>query len=491
MKAVLLLSLLLVAGALAGCAGHGRPSAAQQAAAERSVYDRIENSIGEPLTDDGFESTRPVEMYLNRTATVTGADGRTPAPAEGYVESAVKGGYAYLCRTGTQEGLVIFDVKDIEHPHQVGYVQLDAGFEADVEVSDDGHWAFWETQRLPGMSVPDPTTPTSAGAAAPYGIHIIDISDKAHPKWVGFTPVAPNGPHSITFATINGQGYLFASVYSWTYIGVSGASPENIAPPGMQREEIYRLDTSLPVARLVEVASYIDPDAVEENVVGAQGGKMPHDVTVSVHPLTNRTYAYIAYWDLGVVIVDVTDPAHPTRVGAATQFGAAPTREIHMARQSERLIDGKVIVVAEPEISSQNTTGYMSIIDATDPAHPQFLSNWKIPGNATSAGGGRGPHYFDFRDGRVAMASYAAGFWVFDIHDHANLLKPRTVAYAQVGKDTSGGAGLPGPLGGLGGGIAFDAWWADKTHVYGSESGNGLAVFRYTGPAPDIDEPAT
>ena len=47
---------------------------------------------------------------------------------------------------------------------------------------------------------------------------------------------------------------------------------------------------------------------------------------------------------------------------------------------------------------------------ATDPAHPTFVSNWKIPGEADSAGGGRGPHYFDFRNGLVVMASYSAGF---------------------------------------------------------------------------------
>jgi hypothetical protein len=313
----------------------------------------------------------------------------------------------------------------------------------------------------------------------------------ANPQWVGYTPVAPDGPHSITFATINGQGYLFASVYSWQYVGTSGLVPVTLAPPGMQREVIYRLDTSLPVARLVEVATYIDADATEESAVMPQGGKFPHDVSVAVHPFTNKTYAYIAYWDLGVVILDVSDPAHPVKVGQATDFGAAPTAEIHMARQSERPIDGKVLVVAEPEIGGQDTTGYMSVIDVSDPAAPQFVSNWRIPGNATSAGGGRGPHYFDFQGGRVVMASYSAGFWVFDIHDHANLLRPRTVAYSAVQDRPAAGGGLPGPLGGFGGGFAFDAWWADPTHVVASESGNGLTVFRYTGPAPAIDEPAT
>lgn len=478
-RALLPLLLFLVAG-LAGCAGDGAGDEAGEAAEQAAAYDAIERAIGEPLSDDGFDDSRPAAVNLERIATLSGPPERMPGVAEGFVETAVKGGYAYLCRSGTDEGLVIFDVRDIEAPAYVGSLRLSAGFEADIEVSDDGNWAFWETQRIPGAGIPDATDPTSAPGALPYGIHIVDVSDKANPRWAGFTPVPPNGPHSITYANIGGKDYVFASVYSWQYVGTS-VTPVRLAPPGMQRLVIYELDTSLPTAQLVEVASYIDPAAAEESVV-PEDERMPHDVSVAVHPFTNRTYAYVAYWNLGVVILDVTDPANPAKVGSATDFGLAPTREIHMARQSEKPIDGKVIVVAEPEISGQDTTGYMSMIDVSDPANPTFVSNWKIPGNATSGGGSRGPHYFDFRDGRVVLASYSAGFWVFDIHDRANLLRPRTVAYSAV---------LGSDGGGLLGGSAFDAWWADPTHIVASESGAGLTVFRYTGPTPAIDEPVT
>lgn len=475
-RALVPLVLLLVAG-LAGCADGGEGDARERVAAQAAVYDAIERGIGTPLTDDGFDPAAPA-VNLERLFTLAGQAERTPGVAEGFVETAIKDGYAYLCRTGTDEGLVIFDVHDIEAPSYVGSIRLDAGFEADIEVSDDGNWAFWETQRIPGFGVPDATDPTSLPGAAPYGIHIVDVSDKANPRWAGFTPVPPNGPHSITYANIGGEDYVFASVYSWQYVGTS-VTPIRLAPPGLQRLVIYQLDTSGPLAQLDEVATYIDEDAVGESVV-PEDERMPHDVSVAVHPFTNRTYAYVAYWNLGVVIVDVTDPANPTKVGSATDFGLAPTREIHMARQSERPIDGKVIVVAEPEIAGQETTGYMSMIDVSDPSDPTFVSNWRIPGNATSGGGGRGPHYFDFRDGRVILASYSAGFWVFDVHDAANLARPRTVAYSAVPEG-----------GGLFGGTAFDAWWADPTHVVGSESGNGLVVFRYTGPTPAIDETAT
>ena len=113
-----------------------------------------------------------------------------------------------------------------------------------------------------------------------------------------------------------------------------------------------------------------------------------------------------------------------------------------------------------------------------------FCHAGSSPGDSTSEIGG--PHYFDVRDGRVAMAHYHAGFWVFDVHDRENLLRPRTVGYALV---NATGRALPGPLGGLGAGSsAFDAWWwkqGDQWYVVGGDVHGGLAVYRYSGPAPE------
>lgn len=474
---------LLAAAVLAGCAS-GPPGPGDRPS---DVYDQIEAAIGAPIEadhDHGDPALHASHYNLDLVARVTGPPGREPAQGEAYLETAVKGGYAYLCRTGVEEGLVIVDVRDIEDPKYVSWIHLDAGFEADVEVTDDGNYAFWETQRLPGMGPPDPMDPLDAGGVAPYGIHLVDISDKADPRWIGFTPVAPNGPHSITYANIGGRDIVFASTYTWSYVGGPVPGAPRLAPPMMQREVIYELDRTLPVPALRQIAEYMDPEA-EEDPLAPTGGKMPHDVSVAVHPFTNRTYAYIAYWDLGIVVVDVTDPANPTKVGQATDFGPAPYRDVHMARQSERPIDGKVVLVAEPEIGGEEDSGRMTFFDASDPTNITYLSSWLIPGNLTSNGGSLGPHYFDFREGRVALASYHAGYWVIDVHDHDNLLRPRTVAFAQT--NATGEAGLLELFGGAPN--AFDAWWADPTHIVAGDVHGGLAVYRYTGPAPAIDEP--
>jgi hypothetical protein len=434
-----------------------------------SEYDAIEAAIGAPVVEDHDHADPALHAgsyNLDRVAAVTGEAGRVPQPTEAYVETAVKGGYGYLCRTGPDQGLVIFDMTDVEAPTQVGYVKLEAGFEPDIEVSDDGVWAFWETQRFPtSAEVPDILAP---GANAQRGVHIVDISDKSAPKWVGFSPTTPDGPHSITYANISGRHILFQSVYAFAY------AYGGVEVPAQQRLVISELDTSLPVAQLTTLAEYIDPEGM--------GGpdRFPHDVTVSVHPVTGKTYAYVAYWDVGVVILDVTDPAAPQRVGVANDFGPASYGDIHMARQFPHTIDGKVILVAEPEIGAEPDSGYVSFHDITDPTAPQYVSAWLLPGNLTSAGGSLGPHYFDVADGRVALASYHAGFWVIDVHDAANLARPRSVGYALV---NATGVSLPGPAGALSGANAFDAWWYEG-HVVAGDAHAGLVVFRYTGPAP-------
>lgn len=482
---------LLLALTLAGCVA--TPGAQEPAdAVAPETYDAIEAAIGAPV-EIGHDHADPAlhegSYNLDLVALVKGEEGRAPQPTEAYMETAVKGagrdcvasassapagacgGFAYLSRTGPDQGLAIFDVSDVEKPTQVGYIKLEAGFEPDVEVSDDGQWAFWETQRFPtSAEVPSLTEP---GANLHRGVHIVDISDKAAPRWAGYSPTTPDGPHSITYASIGGRHILLQSVYAFAY------AYGNADVPGQQRLVISELDTSLPVASLRTLAEYVDPDA--------QGlERMPHDVSVYVHPVTNRTYAYIGYWDVGVVILDVTDPAAPERVGVIDDFGPAGYADIHMARQFPETIDGRVVVVAEPEIGAQPDSGYITFHDVTDPTAPVFLSAWLLPGNLTSEGGSIGPHYFDVAQGRVALASYHAGFWVIDVHDATNLMRPRTVAYALV---NATGQALPGPASGLGAGSsAFDAWWwkqGEQWYLVGGDVHGGLAVYRYTGPAPD------
>lgn len=464
-RAHLALAILLAPALFAGCLGSDTNDA-RTARGGPVDYATIEAAIGAPIVPDhdhGDPALHEDRHNLELVALVGGEPGRDKPPTELYAETAVKDGYAYLTRYGPEAGLVIFDVHDIEDPQYLSFIKLEAGFEPDIEVSDDGNWAFWETQRFP-ISAETPSL-TEPGANAHRGVHIVDVSDKANPRWAGFSPTWPDGPHSITYAEIDGRHILFQSVYAFAY------AYGGVVVPGAQRLIVSELDTSGPVATLEVLAEYALPEA-EGNT-----GQMPHDLSVYQHPITGQTLAYVAYWDQGAVILDVGVPEEPTLVGHYTDFGPAPYGAIHMVRQFPDTIAGRVVAVAEPEIGSQPDSGYLTFFDVTDPADPTYLSSWRLPGELTSEGGLLGPHYFDVADGRVAMASYHAGYWVIDVHDEENLLHPRPVAYSQP--LAAGSAATP-----LFGGnpSAFDAWWYEGHLVVGDIHG-GLGVLRYTGPA--------
>jgi hypothetical protein len=187
-----------------------------------------------------------------------------------------------------------------------------------------------------------------------------------------------------------------------------------------------------------------------------------------------------------MVILDVTDPANPRHVSTYHDFGPATYGDVHMVRQFPQLIDGKDVAMIEPEVGGAKDTGYLTFVDVSNPAQPTYLSSWILPGNLTSQGLRFSPHYFDLDLGRVSLASYHAGVWVIDVHDHANLLRPRSVGFAEVASNrTSSLPATPLPFLGATAGedAAFDAWWYHGDCVVG-DSLNGLSVYRYTGPAP-------
>ncbi|MHB8586955.1 MAG: LVIVD repeat-containing protein [Thermoplasmatota archaeon] len=457
----------LILGALAGCVAPSiLGTAGTSTPTNESVnYSAIEQAIGNPIVGDHnhFDGSLHMAHYnLLNVANATAHNGAPPPDQETYAETAVKNGYAYLTQYGPESGFSIFDVHDIEHPKFVSEMRLDAGFEPDIEVSDDGHWAFYETQRFPTSEetpAPDP------GGNLPHGVQVIDISDKAHPKWVSFFPVYPDGPHSITYANISGRDILFLSTYAFAY------AYENVEVPTAQRLIVTELDKSGPIPMLKQIAEYRQP--------GATGGPglFPHDVSVSVHPFTHQVLAYVAYWNVGMVILNVSDPAHPTEVSTFTDFGPATYRDVHMARPFPNLIDGRQITVIEPEVGGEKDTGYITFADTTDPAHPKYVSSWILPGNVTSQGLTFSPHYFDVSpDGKVALASYHAGVWVIDVHDRTNLLHPRTVAFNEAGSDRVAHDIFGQVMSG-----AFDAWWY-QGHVVAGDFLKGLTVYRYTGP---------
>jgi hypothetical protein len=126
-----------------------------------------------------------------------------------------------------------------------------------------------------------------------------------------------------------GPAYAVAVADGYAYVAAGG---------------VYIFDTSQ-LSNLAPVGIYATPDARDVVVIGQ--------------------YAYVADWETGFQIVDISDPAHPRRVGECWINGRA-----------RRLVvrDNYAYVAAAPIWDGQsNRGGGMQVIDISEPANPQVV----------------------------------------------------------------------------------------------------------------------
>ncbi len=160
-------------------------------------------------------------------------------------------GYLYILNSANN-GIVIVDVADPENPHNVGTIEL-----PDVhDIHARGDLLYVAEGRSPTFSV-------------------WDVSDKASPVMMQRIPV-PDG------------GYV-----------------HNIWPSD---DGNYLLTTEETTDKTVKVWDISDPDNVE--LVGEWLGvnRIAHNVHIQ------GDYAFLSHYTGGIIVVDFSDPAHPTQV---------------------------------------------------------------------------------------------------------------------------------------------------------------------------------
>lgn len=334
-------------------------------------------------------------------------DGVADAAARGaYVNSEiiVKDDVAYVGWLGAPWALTLADVSNASNPAFLGALELSGAWVMDVTVSDDGDWVFLSIYN--GASVGSLFSPDYAlgadviptGLAGP-GVLAVDVRDKTAPRQAGFFPIHGLGPHTAVYhAHQNGNEYVFA----------------NKAEGGIPGNGIVILEVVFtPVGqRAFRTVGFFSLDHGNDP-------NFPHDVDVGVHPVTGQTILYAAYWDAGLVMVDVSDPADPVEIGR----GMPDKDEVqfHDVHAFARLVDGRHYTITAPEIPTGEHTGHMRLWDTTDPAEPFVVHRTELPGGyIVEEDFDFSPHNFIFlSDGRVAWAHGHAGLWVTDWFDRA------------------------------------------------------------------------
>lgn len=371
-------------------------------------------------------------------------------------------------RNGPDGGFSILDATDLRNVTLLGTYPGLANY--DIEVTDDGRYAFFTTQWLPTQQQsgqPDPAHDQRA-------VYVVDLADLASPQPAFAFYPPTRGAHTVTYHNTGSRELLIVNSYDFVPDPSLGLPVPGLGSnPAAHRTFITEFLRE-PQPRL-EVLSVYQKTAE----VAPQGqAYFPHDTFVQEHPLTNQLLLYVAYWDLGGFLVDITDPANPRDLSQLSDFQPSRHASVHFLRPAPQLIDGVHVTITEPELGPTDETGIYALFDTTDPQAPRRLGYWELPGDIVITEGlNFSPHNFDVANGRLYLAHYHGGVWVVDISNRTLLDRPASLGFFQAAVQEENRSPSWAP----------DYWsaFAKDGRVWASDISAGLVVLRFPlDPAP-------
>ncbi len=353
-------------------------------------------------------------------------------------------------RSGTQDVLIL-DLSDPRRPRTIGSLPHAPGSTPrEVRAAAELNLLIVMHYRLDPFS------------GAPNRLDLYDISDCRRPELRGRFDFGNAQPHEFFLwrdPSSRRQGRALAYVAMW------GHTPN-----------LRVIDVSDPTAP-VEVASW-DAGAI----VGWPSRL--HSLTVS----RNGRRAYLADWDLGLMVLDTSGLARgrgdltPQLLTPPEAWVQLPGGRLHSAV----IAPGDEFVVTTQEIYGPGACPYggVHIVSVEDPASPRVLSRFGIPENDPAACGttatldGAFTAHNPLVIGDLAFVSwYAGGLRAIDLRDPEN--------------PVAAGAFQPTPLASVAaddftlGSYPVRMWSSPIIRdglIYVVDIRNGLAILRYTGP---------
>jgi len=196
------------------------------------------------------------------------------------------------------------------------------------------------------------------------GFALFDVSRPSRPVELAQVHLDPRGSHEIWLTQAGGRALVFtASLRSEALDSPDGTTPG--------RPDFRIWDVSDP-RNPVQVGSW---GAWKElGLRPFPDIRKPLDGNLTHSVVTNAagTRAYLSYWDLGTVILDVSDPARPVYLGRTEA-----TQNAHSA-----WLGRNGLLVETHELGGGTPTLY----DASDPASPRRLAEFRLTSRLLSAG---------------------------------------------------------------------------------------------------------
>jgi hypothetical protein len=196
------------------------------------------------------------------------------------------------------------------------------------------------------------------------GFVLVDVTRPASPVELARVSLDPRGSHEIWLAQSGGRAFVYTAILRSEAID----SPDGRTP-------------GRPDFRIFDVS---DPKAPAQ--VGAWGAWKELGIAPSVDPrrplegnfthsvITNAagTRAYLSYWDLGTVILDVSSPERPRYLG---RTGDAVNAHSAWLGRGGLLIE-----------THETGGGVPTLHDVSRPASPRTLSTFRLPSRVLAAG---------------------------------------------------------------------------------------------------------
>jgi hypothetical protein len=342
------------------------------------------------------------------TAAVTQAAPKKPARFHVLAHARAPGGYsgdvvgerhyAYLSsRKGRAEGdcpaqgVRVYDLSNPRRPRRIATFARIPGTWTEKTIVRRVH-----TARFDGVLA---ATSVQACGNGFGGFALYDVTRPAKPRRLALVRTEPRGSHEIWLAAARGR--------AWVY--TAEAAAEFAVAPGSFGFHIF--DVSHP-GKPVEVGGWSACRDLHEctPVTGQEPG---NDRRVLVHSvITNAaaTRAYLSYWTLGTVILDISDPARPRYLGrTARGQGNA---------HSSWLLPGEKILLETHE----TLHGRPVVWNVGNAAHPVRLATVRLPWQLAPGGDftDRLPLADSVHDPKVAgryayFSWYGQGVALFDL----------------------------------------------------------------------------
>jgi len=129
--------------------------------------------------------------------------------------------------------------------------------------------------------------------------------------------------------------------------------------------------------------------------------------------------AYVSYWDLGAVVLDISDPSDIKYVGR-TVYPLATDGDTHSAVADAA---GTLLATTDEDFSPfdgshvpGDTWGFARLWSLANPANPAHLSDVTTPHSLTnSVGGVYSAHNPEFKGNKLYVSWYSDGLRIFDV----------------------------------------------------------------------------